>query len=152
MGLVGAHRQVFPFRCQNTCERQFIYISHFLEEEMGRGRGWLHCAFSCSVSADGSCWAPCCIPVAPHHCLMARGQSIVNETSQLHGALPLPRPLCCWPTQSHACPFIPSPTTGLSMARQAAAGGPPSAQVELGLQPLVAGWDVKLPDFIPEGF
>lgn len=83
---------------------------------------------------------------------MARGQSIVSETSQLPGALPLPRPLCCWPTQSHACPFIPSPTTGLSMARQAAAGGPPSAQVELGLQPLVAGWDVKLPDFIPEGF
>lgn len=57
---------------------------------MGRGRGWLHCAFSCSVSADGSCWALCCIPLAPHPCLMERGQSILNKTPQLHGALPIP--------------------------------------------------------------
>lgn len=65
---------------------------------MGRGRGWLHCAFSCSVSADGSWWAPCCIPLAPHHCLMARGQSILNQTPQLHGALPIPDHLALGPT------------------------------------------------------
>lgn len=65
-----------------------------------------------------------------------------------------PRPLCCWSNQSHPSPFTPSPTTGVSMAGQAAAGGPasPSAQVELGLQPPVAGWDAKLPGFILQGF
>lgn len=61
------------------------------------------------MHSHGSCWALCCVPWAPHQCLMARGQSILNETSQLHGALSLPRPLCCCCTQSHPSPFTPSP-------------------------------------------
>lgn len=48
---------------------------------MGRGRGWVHCAFSCFVSADGSCWALCCIPLAPHWWQGARASQEEHHSS-----------------------------------------------------------------------
>lgn len=60
-------------------------------------------------------------------------QCMPNKTSQSHGTLTSPRPLCCWSIQSHPSPFTQSATTGLFEAWQTASRGPPlpSAQVEL---------------------
>lgn len=131
--------------------RQFIYISHFLEEEMGRGRGWLHCAFSCPVSADGSCWALCCIPWAPHHCLMVRGLSIPNRTSQLHGALPNPGHFAVGPTSPIHLLSLPVPPLTSPCLGRLLLENQPHLQLRWSLA-CSLWWDAKLPGFIPEGF
>lgn len=124
--------------------RQFIYISHFLEEEIGRGRGWLHCAFSCPVSADGSCWALCCIPLAPHHCWWQGARASWTEHhSSMEPFLSLATLLLLQPvpsisshSQSHHWPLYSqvgscwrtSPTFSSGGAWPAASGGMQSYQ------------------------
>lgn len=104
----GSTDKCFHSYAKTRVNRQFIYISYFLEEEMGRGRGWLLCGFSCSVSADVSVGPRCPLGTMPPPGIgpsVPEGHSKNMEPCSSQVCLLLVHPISPFP-------FTQSPTTG----------------------------------------